>query len=101
MKFITSALVGATLVASSLGFADTASARSDVGVYVGPGGVGISVETYRQYCRDEGYRRHHWDRCSRFYGNGYYYPNAYRYDRDRYHHRHRHWNREYRRWDWD
>lgn len=97
MKIVTSALVGASLFAAALGFSETAAARSNVGVYVGPAGIGISVDTYKRYCRNERYRRHHWDRCSRYYGYGHYYPNGYY----RHHHRHRHWNREYRRWDWD
>ncbi len=97
MKIVTTALVGASLIAASLGFSEPAAARGNVGVYVGPGGVGISVDTYKRYCRDDYYRRHHWDRCSRYYGYGNYYPNGYY----RHHHRHRHWNRDYRRWDWD
>src|SRR5258705_7940905 len=97
MKFFASAAVAAVALASSLAIAQPASARSDVGIYVGPGGVSISVETYKRYCRDEYYRRNHWDRCSRFYGNGRYYPNAYM----RHHGRYKHWDRAHRRWYWD
>ena len=86
MKIFASATLGAIALAT-LGFAQPAAARSDVGVYVGPGGVGVSVDTYRSYCRDDRYRRDHWNYCSRFYGNGSYYQNGYDSDRDR---RHRH-----------
>ena len=96
MKVMASALVGASLLAASIGFSEPAAARTGVGIYVGPGGVAISVDTYRRYCRDEWYRRNHWDHCARFYGGGAYYREDY------YRHRHhRHWDRYHRRWDWD
>ena len=102
MKTFASTMLGATLVAATLGFAQPAAARSDVGVYVGPGGVSISVETYRRYCRDDYYRRNHWNRCARFYGGGAYYPNAYyHHDRGEHRGRYKHWDREHRRWYWD
>ncbi|MBI1212085.1 MAG: hypothetical protein GC190_11525 [Alphaproteobacteria bacterium] len=98
MKVIATTMVGAALLASALTVSLPAAARSNVGAYVGPDGVAISIETYRRYCRDDGYRRRHWDRCSRFYGSGEYYPSAY----DRHHRRHhRHWDRKRRRWYWD
>jgi hypothetical protein len=97
MKVMASALIGASLLAAaSIGLSEPAAARTVVGAYVGPGGVGISVDTYRRYCRDEYYRRNHWSNCARFYGGGAYYPNAYYR-----HHHHRHWNAYRRRWDWD
>src|SRR4051794_40312390 len=98
MKIVTGAAMGALTLAATLNFAQPAAARSNVGVYVGPNGIGISVERYREYCRDNYYRERHWDRCNQFYGNSHYYPNRYYRQDNR---RHRHWNREHRRWDWD
>jgi hypothetical protein len=99
MKTLASLAFGAmALTAASIGLAQPASARGDVGVYVGPGGFGLSVESYRNYCRDRWYRHNHWNYCRRFYGgeynngygyynngyNGYgYYNNGYGYSNDR------------------
>src|SRR5882672_12960003 len=100
MKTFASALLGATALAVvALGTAAPAQARSDVGVYVGPGGFGVSVERYRSYCRDPWYRHRYWRYCHRYYdnddygyGNGYYpyYNNNYYYDNDDWRRRHRH-----------
>ena len=109
MKPFASLALGAIALATSIGFAEPAAARSNVGVYVGPGGVGISVDQYRDRCRDGWYSRHHWDHCSRYgnsgyYDNGYnngYYGNGYRYNNDwnerHRHHRHNRHDRDDRR----
>ena len=93
MKIVTGAAIGALALAASLSFAGPAAARSNVGVYVGPNGIAISVERYREYCRDYYYRERHWDRCHQFYGS-HYYPNHYYRQENR---RHRHWDRVHRR----
>ena len=108
MKFFAGAALAAVAFATSLAVAEPAAARNNLGVYVGPGGISISVDTQKRYCRDEYYRHRHWNRCARYYGryydNGYYRDGYYR-DRDYYyrdeHRRHRHWNKKHRRWDWD
>jgi hypothetical protein len=101
MKFFTGAAVAVIAFATSLAISEPAAARNNIGVYVGPDGIAISVDTQKRYCRDEYYRRRHWDRCSRYYGR--YYNNDYYRDRERSreHRRHRHWNEEHRRWEWD
>ena len=102
---LTSAILGVSmLVVGAAGAVEPASARSNVGVYVGPNGIGISVERYRSLCRDYWYRRHHPYRCDQFYGHRYYPSYNYRYnDRWRYRHRDRHHYRGYdrdRRYPW-
>ncbi len=124
MKPLASLAFGAIALATSIGFAEPAAARGNVGVYIGPGGIGISVDQYRDRCRDGWYSRHHWDRCSRYgnnygyydngyygngydngyYGNGYnngYYGNGYRYNNDwnerNRHHHHDRYDRDDRR----
>ena len=107
MRALASIAFGAIALASSIGFAAPAAARSDVGVYISPYGFGVSVDRYRDYCRDRWYRRQHWNYCSRYYGghynndDGYFYNNnndgwGYNYGdrddryRDRDNHRNRH-----------
>jgi hypothetical protein len=96
MNTLASVAFGAVaLAAASIGFAQPAAARSNVGIYVSPFGIAIGVDQNRNYCSDDWYRRNHWNYCSQFYGgydgyynnfNGGYYGNAYRYsarhDRD-------------------
>ena len=111
MKTLASLAFGAfALTAASIALAQPASAR-DVGIHVGPSGFGISVETYRNYCRDGSYRREHWNYCQRFYrgrdrsdygyynsGDGYFvnrddhYRDRQYYERDGY--RWRHYDRD-------
>ena len=111
MKPLASLAFGAIALATSIGFAEPAAARGNFGVYIGPGGVGISIDQYRDRCRDGWYSRHHWDHCSRYgnnygYDNGYYkgyyngYGNGYRYNNDwneRNRHRHNRHDRDDRR----
>ena len=100
MKLLTSAALGAIALATTLSVAEPAAARSDVGVYVGPNGVAVSIDRYKEYCRDYSYRERHWDRCNRYYGHVY--RNDYeRHDYGRHHGRYRHWDRDHRRWYWD
>jgi len=112
MKALASAFLGTTaLVILGLGVATPAQARSDFGVYVGPGGFGISVEQYRGYCRDPWYRHRYWNYCERFYGDDYgddygYGYNNFFYDNDdwrgrRHHHHDRDWGGEGRHHDFD
>ena len=95
MKTLTSGLLGAAALTAAL-FAtiQPAQARADIGVYVGPVGVGVDVDRYRDYCRDRVYRHEHWAYCHRYYDrddyydNGYYAPSYFWFDS--YGHRHRH-----------
>src|SRR5260221_400309 len=94
MKTLTSAMLGTTALALiALGAATPAQARSDVGVYVGPFGVGVGVDAYRDNCRDRWYRHNNWNYCHRYYDyDDYYtYPSFYYRDNDdwRRHHRDR------------
>ena len=96
MKSLISVAFGATaLVTAAIGAAAPADARSDVGVYVGPSGLGINVSDYRYRCRDYWFRREHPYRCGYGRYEGGYYP-TYNYDY-RYHRRHD-WDRDR---DWD
>src|ERR1700690_2216053 len=80
MKTLASVAFGAiALATASIGFAEPAAARGDVGIYVGPFGFGVGVDRYEGYCRDGWYRRNHWDNCGRYYDGGYY-DNDYGYD---------------------
>ena len=111
MRAFASIAFGAIALASSIGFAAPAAARSDVGIYISPYGYGVSVDRYRDYCRDRWYRRQHWNYCSRYYRGQYdnNYGNFYNNDndgwgynygdrddryRDRDHHRNRHHDRD-------
>lgn len=94
MKSLMSGLLGAAAFTAAL-FAtiQPAQARADVGVYVGPVGIGVDVHRYRDYCRDRVYRHVHWAYCHRFYDrddyyDGYYAPSYFWYDSlGRRHHR--------------
>ena len=96
MKTLASIAFGTVaLAATSIGFAQPAAARSNVGIYVSPFGITVGVDQSRNYCSDDWSRRNHWNYCSRFYSpydSGYYdsnyhknynsgyYGNAYRYN---------------------
>ncbi len=129
MKTFASILFGAgALALATIATAQPALARGDVGVYVGPFGFGVDVESYRNYCRDPGYRHRYWNYCRRFYDgdyddydggyddgyyddgyydNGYYDGGYYFYDGDdwgrrRHHHRDRDdWRRGHEHGDHD
>ncbi len=92
MKSLISVAFGAAALATTaIGFATPAAARSDVGVYVGPGGLGVSVDS-RRGCGDYWYRREHPYRCG--YGR---YEQRYYYDNDDWRfrrHHHRDWDRD-------
>ena len=53
MRTLASLAFGAITLASSMAFAEPAAARGNVGIYVSPYGIGISVDSYQDYCRDE------------------------------------------------
>ena len=93
--FASVAFGAAALTATSLGFAEPAAARTNVGVYIGPNGIGVTLNP--SYCSDYWFRQNHWDYCARYdgyYGNGYWpffggYYNDYRvrhHDFDRHRH---------------
>lgn len=102
MKSLISVGFGAAALATAMfASAAPASARDSVGIYVGPGGVGITAVDYRRSCRDYWYRRNHPYRCgySGYYRERYVYPHYY-YDHDRYRYRYHH-RRHHRDWDRD
>ena len=73
MKTFASIAFGtAALAAASIGLAEPASARTNVGVYISPYGIGVTLNP--NYCSDYWYRRNHWDYCARYYG---YYDNSF------------------------
>ena len=58
MKTLTSVAFGAVALAvASIGFAEPAAARGNVGIYVSPFAIGINVQEGRAICRDDWYRR--------------------------------------------
>jgi hypothetical protein len=105
MNTLASVAFGAVALATaSIGFAQPAAARSDVGVYVSPFGIAVNFDRNRNYCGDYWYRRNHWDYCSRFYDNGYgynyfngYYSNGYRLSHNDWDDRNRNHDRDDRR----
>jgi hypothetical protein len=101
-SWISVAFGAAALATVAFGAVTPAAARGDVGVYVGPGGLGISVSDYRYRCRDYWYRRNHPYKCG--YGRYYrerYYPYYYYNDDYRYRHYHRRHHDRDRDHDWD
>jgi hypothetical protein len=66
MKTLLSVLFSAALIAIAM-IATTQPASARVGVYAGPFGFGVSVDSYRNYCRDPWYRHRYWRYCQRFY----------------------------------
>jgi hypothetical protein len=99
MKRLISIAFGAAALAT-VAFASPAEARSNVGIYIGPGGVGVHIGHYNK-CRDYWYRRNHPYRCGyRHYYRERYYYNDYRYYRRHHkHHRYQHHRRDRDRWD--
>ena len=78
------ALKTATLSAVALtaaAFCAVPAQAAGFGVYIGGNGAGVSVDTYREYCRDDNYRHRYSDYCSRYnYDNdGRYGEGDYRY----------------------
>lgn len=98
MKSLLSIAFGAAALVTAA-FASPAEARSNVGVYIGPGGASVHVGSYNR-CRDYWYRRNHPYRCG--YGHYYrerYYPYNYGYYRS--HHNYGYWRRHHRHHDYD
>ena len=90
MKTFASVLFGAAALTAAALTSVPAEARGNVGVYIGPGGVSIGVDQYRDYCRDSGYRHRYYDNCNRYQFNDAYYSDRgedYRWQQN---HRHRH-----------
>ena len=106
MKTWTSVAFGAVaLAAASIGFAEPAAARGNVGIYVSPYGIGLNIDQGRNYCSDDWYRRNHWDYCSRFYSDyydsGYAYPYFNDFYSNGYRLRHNNWDGRNHRHDRD
>src|SRR5690348_6867769 len=68
--FASVAFGAAALTAASLGLAEPAAARTNVGVYVSPYGFGVTLNP--NYCSDYRWRQRHWDYCARYNDYGYY-----------------------------
>ena len=94
MLKLTSAILGVSMLVGAAVVTEPASARTNLGVYVGPNGIGLSVNRYRNLCRNYYYRRNHPYQCDRFYGQRYPTYN-YRHD-DQWRYRHRHRDRHHR-----
>lgn len=96
-RFASIALGAAALTAASIGVAEPAAARTNVGVYVSPFGIGVALNP--DNCGDYWFRQNHWNYCAEYYGSyGYwpyfngYYNNGHRvhhdFDRGRYNENH-------------
>jgi hypothetical protein len=100
MKLFASALFGAVALAGAALTTAPAEARSGVAVQIGPGGISIGVDQYRDYCRDYSYRHRYYDNCNRYRFDDAYYSNRGEYyqwnQRHRHHHRH-HYDSRYDR----
>jgi len=82
--FASLAFGAVALTAASIGFAEPAAARGNVGIYVSPYGLGVSVDGNRDYCRDYSFRYYHPDYCARYdgayYGDYGYYNSGFRFN---------------------
>jgi hypothetical protein len=96
MKFFASALFGAVALAGAALTTVPAEARGGVVVQIGPGGIAIGVDQYREYCRDYSYRHRYYDHCNRYrFTDAYYVDRGEYYEWNRRHHRrHRHHNHD-------
>lgn len=62
----------AALTAATVGFAEPAAARTNVGAYVSPYGIGVAFNP--NSCNDYWFRQNHWNYCAGYYGNYGYWP---------------------------
>ena len=97
MTFFKSALIGAAVLSAAAMTTLPAEARGGVAIQIGPGGVSIGVDQYRDYCRDYSYRHRYYDNCNRYSFNDAYYVDRGEYYRwqqrhRRHHHRHHHYD---------
>ena len=92
MKFFSAVLLGATMLSGAALMTAPAQARGDVTIQVGPGGLSIGVDQYRDYCRDYSYRHRYYDNCNRYRFNDAYYVDRGEYYQwqQRHHRRHHH-----------
>jgi hypothetical protein len=75
MKIFTSVLFGATALAGAALTTMPAQAEG-VGIQIGPLGIGIGVDEYRNNCRDYGYRHRYYDNCNRYRFDDAYYSDG-------------------------
>ena len=94
-RFASLAIGAAALTAATVGLAEPAAARTNVGVYVSPYGIGVAFNP--NSCSDYWFRQNHWDYCAGYgsygywpYFGGYYggYHERHDYDRNRGHDNH-------------
>lgn len=97
MKFFASALFGAVALAGAALATLPAEARGGLSVQIGPGGVSIGVNQYRDYCRDYSYRHRYYRNCNRYrFDDAYYSERGGYYQWNRRHHRHHRYHHDRR-----
>ena len=99
MTIFKSVLFGVAALSTAALTTLPAEARSGVAIQVGPGGITIGVDQYRDYCRDYSYRHRYYDNCNRYSFNdayyidrGEYYRWQQKHRRHHRHHRHHHYD---------
>ena len=73
MRIVASVLFGAAALTGAALMTVPSEAQGDIAVQIGPGGVSIGVDQYRDYCRDYGYRHRYYDNCNRYRFDDAYY----------------------------
>jgi hypothetical protein len=73
MKLFTSVLAGAAALTGAALTTLPAQADAGIGVQIGPLGINIGVDQYRDYCRDYSYRHRNYDDCNRYRFDDDYY----------------------------
>lgn len=100
MKLFASALFGAVALAGAALTTLPAEARSGLAVQIGPEGISIGVDQYRDYCRDYSYRHRYYRNCNRYRFNDDYYSDRgeyYRWSQSNRNHRTHYYNSRYDR----
>ena len=93
MKIFTAVMVGATMLSGAALATLPAQARGDISVQIGPGGLSIGVDQYRDRCRDYSYRHRYYDNCNRYrFNDDYYVDRGEYYQWEERNHRHHYYN---------
>jgi hypothetical protein len=101
MKFFASVLFGATALTAAALTTAPAEARGGVSVQIGPGGISLGVDHYRDYCRDYRYRHRYSQHCNRYKFNDDYYSERGEYYRWRRANRRARYNDYYDNYEYD
>jgi hypothetical protein len=72
MKTFASVLFGAAALTGAA-LTTMPAAADGVGIQIGPGGISIGVDQYRDNCRDYSYRHRYYDNCNRYRFDDAYY----------------------------